>query len=417
MPDDHVTTRAARVRFWGLAAALLVLLMSTNAPSPIYALYQARFGFSPLVLTALFATYPATLLPSLLLVAPLAEVVGHRRLLLGSLALASAAGVVFAAADGVAWLFAARAGQGVAVGSASAAFTATLIALEPAGRTRRASLVASLTATAGVGLGPLVAGIVAAKLPGPTTTAFRAMAVLCALALAVTAGCLPAGVRPAAGRWRPRRPGWGVRGADGTAFVRAAVAVFAAWAVTALFLSLLPGRIGLRGGHHDPLLGGLASGLVLLVAAATQAALSRLAVRTAVLAGLPLLATALVVLVVGDARDSAPAMLLAAVVAGAGLGLTMMGALRVTTGLSPDPRTTDGLLGTFYLAYYGGVGIPIVGVGLLATRVGTSRAIGAFAVVVAAACVAVAVWTLLAPARRVGQQGRHLNTGGVTRAR
>ena len=106
-------------RFWAVAYALLILLTGTNLPTPLYRGYEASFGFSPLVVTLIFAAYVAALVPSLLVAGPLSDAVGRRRVLLPALAVAALGSLCFALAEGTAWLFAARILQGIAVGSAS----------------------------------------------------------------------------------------------------------------------------------------------------------------------------------------------------------------------------------------------------------------------------------------------------------
>ncbi|GAA5149503.1 hypothetical protein GCM10023321_13450 [Pseudonocardia eucalypti] len=46
----------------------MVLLAGTNLPAPLYGGYQQRFGFSPLVVTLIYATYVGALVPSPLVV-------------------------------------------------------------------------------------------------------------------------------------------------------------------------------------------------------------------------------------------------------------------------------------------------------------------------------------------------------------
>src|SRR3954464_5275097 len=96
-----------------LWASWLVLMAGANLAAPLYAVYAQRFGFSSLVLTLIFATYAFALVPSLVLFGRLSGRFGRRGVLLGGLATACAGLVLFAVADGAAWLFAARASQGL----------------------------------------------------------------------------------------------------------------------------------------------------------------------------------------------------------------------------------------------------------------------------------------------------------------
>ncbi len=48
--------------FWTLGAILLAFLFAASAPSPLYVVYQARWGFSAATLTTVFAVYALALL-------------------------------------------------------------------------------------------------------------------------------------------------------------------------------------------------------------------------------------------------------------------------------------------------------------------------------------------------------------------
>jgi MFS family permease len=138
--------------------AWLVLMAGANLATPLYAVYAQRFSFSSFVLTAVFATYAVVLVPALMVFGRMSDRFGRRPVVLAGLGLACIALVLFAAADGVAWLFAARAVQGLAVGTISGAATAALVEIDPDGNRRRAALLAGLAQAGGSATGPLLAG-------------------------------------------------------------------------------------------------------------------------------------------------------------------------------------------------------------------------------------------------------------------
>jgi Major Facilitator Superfamily len=57
-----VMPRRSTAPFYIVAAALFVLLVASNMPTPLYAVYRERFGFSSAVLTLIFATYAVPLI-------------------------------------------------------------------------------------------------------------------------------------------------------------------------------------------------------------------------------------------------------------------------------------------------------------------------------------------------------------------
>ena len=107
---------------YALAASVIGLgLFASITPSPLYHAYSELWHFSPLTLTLVYATYAFGVLASLLLVGGVSDDVGRRPVLLVSLGGLIGATVLFLVADSAAWLFAARAIQGVSTGAALSA--------------------------------------------------------------------------------------------------------------------------------------------------------------------------------------------------------------------------------------------------------------------------------------------------------
>ncbi|WP_051807627.1 MFS transporter [Actinoplanes subtropicus] len=372
--------------FRNCAFALFVLIVGTNLPSPLYAVYAHSFGFSPVVLTLIFATYPAVLVPSLLLAGSAADAWGYRRVLLPGLATAVAGALVFAYAEGMGWLFLARALQGAAAGMSSGALTAALARTEPRGNGRRASMAASIATTAGGGFGPVLAGACAAWLPAPTRLCYLLSAGALIVAATGLLG-LPASLGRTGRPWRVSLPR--VPGAARVPFGLACATGCTGWAVTAVFLSMVPSYLRSLTGDRNLFLAGFAAGLVLLVAAAVQPLTTGIGARSQQRSGLLVLtAGAAVLLIAGPARS--PALVIAAaVLVGVGQGLSFMGAVRAANLVAPA-ESRAAVVSTLYMASYVGVGVPAVGVGLLSTLTSTTTAVAVFAVVALLVALAVA---------------------------
>ena len=71
--------------FWSVATLLVLLLAASGVPSPLYRVYQARFGFGPGLLTTVFGIYAIALLAALLVVGSLSDHVGRRPVLVAAL--------------------------------------------------------------------------------------------------------------------------------------------------------------------------------------------------------------------------------------------------------------------------------------------------------------------------------------------
>lgn len=371
-----------RWKFWAAAYTYLVLLVGANVPTPLYAGYERAFGFSPLVVTLVFAVYVAALIPSLLVAGPLSDAVGRRLVLLPAVGLAVAGSVVFALAAGTAWLFAARIVQGVALGTASGAVTAAMAELEPGRDRRRAAMVATVAAVAGVGAGPLLAGLLAQYGPAPDVLPYLVeVALLVPAGIAIAAMPEP-GVRS---RWRPRRPQ--VPAAIRAAFISSGITSFLAWAVTALFLTLIPSYVATLVSSTNLALGGGVVALMLGCSAIAQRATYGRRAKPLQMGGLGLLTASLAFLIAAGAVHSLGLLLGAAVLAGAGQGLGFLGAMTEINQAAPPDRHAD-VLSSFYVVTYFGTGLPVIGVGFLATALGLLPAVRIFAAIAGLLCLA-----------------------------
>ncbi|MPY91700.1 MAG: MFS transporter [Acidimicrobiia bacterium] len=373
---------ARGVTFWLCAYALLVLFMGTNMPSPLYRVYQGEFGFSPLVVTLVFAVYVAALIPSLLLFGPLSDVIGRRRVLVPAFLLAVLGAAVFALADGTGWLYAARVVQGVAMGLGSGALTAAMAETEPTGDRARAVVVATGCIVVGAGGGPLVAGLLAEYAPWPLALVYLVEIVAIVPAL-YGVSRLP-DVSPAV-RWRPRRPQ--VPRSIREPFATASVSSFLAWAVTALFLTLVPSYASALAGTANVAVAGGVVSLLFAASAVVQLRGQGQEASGAQRRGLGLLVVGLVLLVTAGEARSLPLLLVATVGAGLGQGLAFLGAMTAVSEVAPADRHAD-IMSTFYLLTYVGTGAPVIGVGLLATRVEVLPAVEVFAGALAVLCLA-----------------------------
>ncbi len=157
-----------RVACWGLAATLGLFLFASSAPSPLYVVYQGEWGFSAITLTSVFAVYALALLATLVVAGSVSDHVGRRPVLLVALAVEIAGMLLFAEAQSVGWLFAARTVQGVATGLAMGAISAALLDLQPDDKPRLGALLAAAAPLTGLAAGALTAGLLIQYGPDPT---------------------------------------------------------------------------------------------------------------------------------------------------------------------------------------------------------------------------------------------------------
>jgi predicted MFS family arabinose efflux permease len=379
-----------------VAAALFVMLMASNMATPLYAVYRIRFGFSAAELTLVFATYSIVLMPSLLVFGQLSDRIGRRRVIVMGLAGGAASLVLFAAAQGAGWLFAARAIQGIATGLMTAAAAAALVELEPGGHRGRAAVATVLGNNGGSAAGPLVAGMLAQWAPDRLVLCY-VTGIACIGLAAIGVMSIRDPVAPS-GRWRPQRPS--VPGSVRGRFARASLSGAAVWAVGGLFLSVVPSYAGDLLHTGDLALLGAITALMLAASCAAQLALLRwdLDPHDAQPAGLTMMTSGVALLVLAFPLRSLPAVLAAAALAGFGLGTTLFGAQKDINLLAPARRRGE-VTAAFIACLYGGVAITTVATGLLADRYGLSTAVAVIGAIVVAVAVGTIIWHLRARPR------------------
>ncbi|GAB3301060.1 MFS transporter [Epidermidibacterium keratini] len=395
------STSRTGLRFWLTAYTLLILLTGTNLPTPLYRGYAERFGFSPLMVTVIFAAYIAALIPSLLIAGPLSDAVGRRRVLIPAVGIAALGLVAFALADGTGWLFAARILQGLALGAASGPLTAALVELEPSGNQRKAALVATAASIGGLGLGPLLAGALAQLAPAPFVLPFVVELVLLIPAVFAIFG-LPRAATTT--RWRPRRPQ--IPPQMRAVFAVSGTASFLAFSVIGLFLALLPAYVTLLSGSTNLLLGGALVALMLLCSVLAQICGYGRSAYLLSRTGLPALALGLALLAVAGELSSLPLVVTASVIGGIGHGLVFLGGLTAVNEAAPADRRAESV-SSFYVIIYCGVGIPVIGLGVLAANIGLITAVRDFALVVAALSVGMLVALIRTRRRTAGSATSH----------
>ncbi len=375
--------------FWVVTGTTAALLAASSAPSPLYPVYQAEFGFSAMTLTAVFAVYVLALLASLLTVGRLSDVLGRRPVLAAALAVEAGAMAVFLAANGVAALYAARLVQGLATGAAVGVVGAYLLDLQPTNGARLGSLVNSAAATGGLGIGAAATGVLIQYGPHPTRLVFAILASAFVI-LALTTAFLPETVERQTGVRAALRPRISVPGPARSAFARGVPTMTSTWMLGGLMLSVGGSLLTAVFGQHNHAVVGLIIGLF-----AGSAAIASVVLRTRPPASMTrtgtvdlVIGTAL--LVVALASTSLTVFVAGAVVAGAGFGPAFLGAFRSVSQLA-EPHERASLISAIYVVSYLAFSVPALVAGLLITDLGlrgTALGYGTVVTLVAAATLA-----------------------------
>jgi MFS family permease len=400
-----------RVAFWLVAAAFSVTMLGTTLPTPLYVLYQQEMGFTELTVTVIFAVYAAGVLAALLLFGHASDQLGRRRVLLAGLACAALSAVAFLLAHGLVLLFVGRLLSGLAAGIFTGTATAALMDLAGEGRGQRATLAATAFNMGGLGLGPLLAGVLAQLAPLPLLVPFWVDLGLVLLAIAavwVMPETVAVSEHP---RLRISRPD--VPPQVRPVFIRAAIAGFAGFAVLSLFTAVAPSFLLALLHRPSHALSGAVVFTVFAASTLGQVALARRFGRWALAAGCLVLIVGMGLLAASLATESLPLVIGSAVVAGLGQGVCLRSGLEAVNTQAP-PERRAGVASSFFSVMYLGISLPVIGEGIAATHLGLRTAGIAFSLAIAA--IAAVAFATLIPARiRTTRPGRsssaHRRTG------
>jgi predicted MFS family arabinose efflux permease len=365
-----------------LASLIVTLLASSAAPTPLYAIYQARWHFTPITTTVVFGVYALAVLAGLLVLGKLSDHIGRRPVLLTAIAVQVSSLVIFAAATGVPALVAARLVQGLSTGAALGAIGAAMLDIDR----KLGTFANSVAPGMGTASGAILSALAVRFLPAPTHLIYLALiGVLVLQAIAIAA--MRETVSPAPGALASLRPELTLPRSLRSPVLAAAPVLFAVWALAGLYGALGPALVHTLTGSGDVVPGSLS--LFVLAASAVVAivVLRQAAARTVMLIGILALITGVTVTVMGVSLGSAAVFFVGSAIAGAGFGSGFQGGIRMVVPLAAAHERA-GVVSLLYVVSYLGLGLPAVLAGLGVVHGGglidTARYYGAALIALAA---------------------------------
>jgi len=377
--------------FWAVAFAFLIVMAFATLPGPLYGLYRARDHLSTLTVTVVYAVFAGGTIAALVCERLVVARVGRRGAMVGAVTTMIVAAAELAAWKALPGLLVGRVLTGVSVGLAAGTATTYLIELrvrdDPNASVVRARTIGTSVNVGALGVGPLVAGVLAQWTGRPLSLPYVTFVVLGAIALLGLAGTPETG--------SPSRHATATLAVAGIP-VPAAAATIAAFSASGLFAGL--SGLFLATTLHRPshALSGATLFLVFSSGVVSQLATARLRAShvlalgvTSMIVGLGLLVTAV--------RLSTPSLalfLVGGAVIGAGAGLVFKG----TTAIVLEAAAAEdrvAMTSTLIIAVFVGLSIPVIGAGVaLSEGASAPDTVLGFAIAVGAG-VALSGWALL----------------------
>jgi hypothetical protein len=381
------TTAARRTRLTGrpalylLASLVVSLLAASAAPTPLYAIYQRMWGFTPITITIVFGVYAVAVLVALLTLGRLSDSIGRRPVLLAALAVQILSMVVYATAGGVGELMGARIIQGLATGAALGAIGAGMLDVDR----ERGALANALSPGLGTGSGALISALFVQFLPAPTHLIYFALiGVFAAQAIGVALlreTVTPVPVTRAAFVPEVRLPR-AVRGP----VLAAAPVLFAVWALAGLYAALGPSIVAALTGNQSVVLGSASVTALTVTAVSSVYLLRNVPARTVLGWGIAGLVAGVAITLVALGAGSAALFFVGTAVSGVGFGAGFQGGIRTVVPLA-EPHERAGVLSLLFVVSYLGMGVPAVAAGFGATDglglLGAARVYGLALIVLA----------------------------------
>ena len=347
-----------------LASITSSFLAGSIAPSPLYPIYMARWGLSPIVVTVIFGIYAAAVLLALLFAGRLSDHLGRRPVLLVATVVQAFAMLLFATATSVTGLLVARVVQGLTTGVALGAVGAAMIDLDKS----RGTIANAVAPPFGTALGGILAGVLVQYLPFPTVLVYGVLGVIFLLQ-GLGVALMGESISPRAGVIASLKPQFNLPRVTRDPLLLALPVLVAVWALAGFYGALSPLLVRGMMGSNSPLLGGLALFVLAASGGISVLLLQRREPQEMLTFGATSLLVGVAIAALSLVNNSVISFFVATVVAGVGFGAGFQGAIRTVVPFAAVHERA-GVLSIIFVISYISMGLPAVIAGWMIARDG-----------------------------------------------
>lgn len=351
-----------KISFISAIYAFLIVMMGTTIPTPLYPIYSETYGLSPLLITIIYAVYAVGVISGLLIFGHLSDRIGRRYILIPGVILSALSALLFLFANNIILLLLGRVVSGFSAGLFMTTATVTLINLAPQNKKNKASIIASLINMLGLGLGPLLSGLLVQYLPYSMRLIFIVDFLI----------VIPAFI----GIWFMTEPIQNKRGFKlriqklsvplemRYIFISAVIPVFAGFSMLGLFTSISPNFLdGILGIDNKAIMGSVVF-LIFFAATIGQLLFKDVDNYKVLIMGSVTLILGGVFVYLSLAFYSLALLIIGAIVSGIGQAFSFRGGLSLINIESPESKHSE-ITSSFFTIAYIALSIPVIGLGLL----------------------------------------------------
>lgn len=378
-----------------LASLTVSFLAGSSAPTPLYGVYMAQWGLTPLMITVIFGIYALAVLIALLVAGRLSDHLGRRPVLLVATLAQAVTMIIFITATSVTGLLVARVLQGLTTGAALGAIGAGMIDLDKT----RGTVANAVAPPFGTATGAIVAGVLVQFLPFPTHlvyVVFGLVFILQSLALVF----MTDSITPRGGVLASLKPKLALPRATREPLLLATPVLIAVWALAGFYGAIGPLVVKGMLGVNTPLVGGLALFVVATFGGLSVLVLQHREAKDMMMLGAASLIVGVAVATLAVAEGSLAFFFVGSMIAGVGFGAGFQGAVRTVVPFAA-PHERAGVLSIIFIISYIAMGVPAVAAGWMIARHGN---VVATAQLFAAVIIALAGTALLASVLRAATQ-------------